>query len=497
MIPANKVQAKLRLRLMIGLPALLALCMLISGWIIHPALYEWFFDSSIDMEVFRKVSLGSMLLMILLAFVGNLGAGILISRHINRLIAKLEASLRLENPSRPFIEATDEIDALGIVVDEVSTTLSRFVNDNYIIENLPEGLVTVDSALQITRMNSKGAELLGLQGIPAVGSSLTEFIPRTTVNKAFFDMVEAGAKSGRFPLRLVPLLLGDGRIHEYWVEIHPLKSWNAKGSKDCVSISIKDPASILAVKNQIQKIERLAAIGGVASSMAHEVRNPLGAIRTFTELLQEDLPQDDAKKLRYTGEILHQIDRLNQLIEDILAFSRDSIKTVKDVDVEELLSSVVQLVKAKFSDSPVVVEEAYQPGLPRLRGDPEKLSQAFVNMLINAFEACGDGGSVKVSAEGEPRVNEASCSVCIRIEDSGKGIPQEIMGKVLDPFFTTKPNGTGLGLAISHNILTAHGGTVQVTSEVGKGTAFQIVLPCGKQSPQGLVHADWSDTVHV
>ncbi len=142
-----------------------------------------------------------------------------------------------------------------------------------------------------------------------------------------------------------------------------------------------------------------------------------------------------------------------------------------------MLSRTVQLVKDKFIKSPVMVHEQYQPGLPKLRGDPEKLSQAFLNILINAFEACGQGGTVNVTVGYESDGKEDAGALCIGIADTGKGIPEEIVNKILDPFFTTKPNGTGLGLAISHNIVAAHGGRIEVRSEVGEGTTFQILLP--------------------
>lgn len=492
MSPPQRVQAKFHIRLMVGLPALLSLYMLISGWAAYPVIYESFFAETLPMDLFRKAALGFMLFMILLAFIGNLGAGIVISRHIKRYILKLESSLRLESPSRSLIEATDEIEALGIVVDEVSTTLSKFVNDNYIIENLPEAVITVDSDLRIIRLNGNAARLLGVDADQALGRNLTEFVTRDRVNAGFLDMIEYGIKTGHFPLKLVRLRIAGSETQEYWVEIHPLKGRMSPTGMGCVSISIKNKASILAVKNQIQKIERLAAIGGVASTIAHEVRNPLGAIRTFTELLQEDLPAEDKKKLRYTGQILNQIDRLNQLIENILAFSRDSITVVKDIDIKDLLSRTVQLVKGKFTKSPVTIHEEYQPGLPQLKGDPEKLSQAFLNILINAFEACGEEGTVHVAAGCEPEGDGNAGVLCVTITDTGKGIPEEVMNKILDPFFTTKPKGTGLGLAISQNIVAAHGGKIEVKSEIGKGTTFQLLLPQSHDFSEGPSEEEWS-----
>lgn len=497
MSPTQRVRSRLRLRLMVGLPALLCLYMFISGWAAQAPVFQSFFSGELTADVFRKVSFVWILIMVLLAFVGNLGAGVLISRHINRFISKLESSLQLEKPARPLIEATDEIEALGIVVDEVSTTLSKFVNDNYIIENLPEAVITLDSTLHVIRLNGNAAKLLEVDAREAMGRNLTDFIPRNQVNTAFFDMVDQGFRTGHFPLKLVALQPGRKRMQEVWVEIHPLRGRTSPNGEGYVSISIKDKASILAVKHQIQKIERLAAVGSLASTMAHEVRNPLGAIMTFTELLREEIPADDSKKLRYTEQILTQIGRLNELIENLLAFSRDSITSVTEFDVRELLAGTVQLVKDKFSKSRVTVDERYAPGLPLLKGDREKLSRALLNMMINAFEACGQEGTVSVTADFECEGPTDGGAVCVGIADTGKGIPREVLNKVMDPFFTTKSNGTGLGLAISHNIVTAHGGKIEVWSEEGKGTRFQILLPRDHHFPEGPSEDEWSFVGHA
>lgn len=466
----------MRLRLMVGLPALLSLYMLISGWAIHPLLFQSFFSEELTLGLFRRVTFGCMLFMVALAFIGNFGAGILISRHINRFIIKLSDSLRLENPSRTLIEATDEIEALGIVVDEASTTLSKFVNDSYIIENLPEAVITLNSAHQIIRLNGNAAKLLGVDADEALGKNLTDFVAKSQMNKAFFDMVEYGVKTGHSPLKLITLRVGEKPRQEYWVEIHPLIGMTSPTGMGPVSISIKNKGSILAVKNQIQKIERLAAVGRVAAVMAHEVRNPLGAIRTFTELLHEDLPASDPKS-SYIDQILTQIERLNLLIENTLAFSRDSVKVIKQIDIRELLPKTIQLAKYKFAESSVKVSEDYQSGLPKFKGDPERLSQAFLNILINAFEACGQEGSVSVSAGYEVEDRGIGGILCVRIADTGPGVPEDVLNKIFEPFHTTKSQGTGLGLAISYNIVAAHGGRIEVLNEIGKGAAFHVFLP--------------------
>jgi signal transduction histidine kinase len=261
---------------------------------------------------------------------------------------------------------------------------------------------------------------------------------------------------------------------DYWVSVHPLRtdSYLPKA----ITITIKDQASIVAIRNQIQKLERLAALGRVASSIAHEVRNPLGAIKTFTELIQEDLVPDDPKRT-YTNEMLAQIERLNRLIEEVLSFSRDSIISIDDVDLEELLSKTISLARYKYPKSAVVVQEDYRPGLPMIWGDKEKLSQAFLNIFINCFEACGEKGWISVIADFEADMNETKRIVSITIVDNGKGIPPQQLNRIFEPFFTSKATGTGLGLAATHHIIMAHGGKIDVYSEPGRGTTFAVLLP--------------------
>jgi signal transduction histidine kinase len=475
MSPLQKIPAWLRLRLMVALPALLSLFMLTAGLFIYFRLPGLVVPRELTVEAVMVTTATWILLMTGLAFVGNLGVALFLSRHLKNFIYKIDSSMRPNQASPSKIEATYEIETLGIVLDQASTTLSKFVTDSYIIDHLPEAVLTVDRSRQIVRMNHTAAKLLGADPGAAIGKDLGHFIAENPTSMAFYHLLDQGLTGVNVPLRVVSFPLNGGATRDYWVTIAPVLGGSQPGAS-AVSISIKDQASIAAIKNQIQKIERLAAVGRVASGIAHEVRNPLGAIRTFTELIQEDLPETDSRA-GYTREILNQIERLDHLVEDVLGFSRDVATAIEAVDLPELLARAVRLAQYKFPDSAVGVSENHQPGLPEVQGDPEKLFQAFFNLLINAFEACGHQGKISVRAETARAAGESGRTVCVSVADDGPGIPPECQSRVFEPFFTTKPAGTGLGLATTYNIVAAHGGKVEILSEPDKGSTFLVFLP--------------------
>lgn len=461
--------------MVVALPALLSLFMILSATLIVAFAFPGLLVPREMNEACFKQSVGlSTLLMTGLAFVGNLGAALFISHHLKSFILKIDHTIRHEPLLESSFEASSEIGALGIMLDQASITISKFVNDSYIIDNLPEAVIMVDFNGTIIRLNSNAAKLLKVGPEECTERNLRDFIPATPMSRSFYSLIDEALQGVAVHLRSVNFSTRENESRLYWVSVHPV--WREQNLPTEVSISIKDQASITAVRNQIQKVERLAAIGSMASTIAHEIRNPLGAIRTFTELIQEGLFEGDPST-GYIKEILKQIERLDRMVEDTLAFSRAPVTTVKDVDLSELLSRTVALARYRFPGRAMAIDEDYKPELPTIKGDPEKLSQAFLNILINSFEACGEKGWIVISAGLAGDYNENGNTVCISIADNGTGISPEDTNRLFEPFFTTKSSGTGLGLATAHNILSTHGGLIEVDSKPGKGTTFQVLLP--------------------
>ena len=241
--------------------------------------------------------------------------------------------------------------------------------------------------------------------------------------------------------------------------------------------TISDQMSI-AIKNAKlykEKIhaEKLASIGMMSATFAHEIRNPLTSLKTFAQLIPEKY-NDAEFRNKFSKIVLSEIDRINGLIEDLLDFSQKKASPgINDFDVTMILDETVDYVRNRleFEEKPISIEKQYDGNGFSLSGNSEKLKHAFVNIINNGCQSMSGEGVliVDVSPNGK--------NIDIAITDSGEGIPPDEIEKIFDPFVTTKEMGMGIGLAISKKIIEDHGGKIKVKSRVSKGTTFTITLP--------------------
>ncbi len=240
--------------------------------------------------------------------------------------------------------------------------------------------------------------------------------------------------------------------------------------------------------DRLYRAERLAAVGQLAAGVAHEIRNPLTAIRSTMQYLLSGLDRAEPR-YQLVVELLSEVDRINGTVGGLLSLSRSGEIHRVEIDLLEPLASAVQLVQARAAEQGVEVRSALGQGRLPVLGDAGQLKQVFLNLLINALQSMPEGGRLSVAAApGAARGNRGgggggSSWVEVRIEDTGPGIPPDQLRKVFDPFYTTKGEGTGLGLAICHGIMEQHEGEIQLESEVGSGTAAFIRLPLIKGGP--------------
>jgi signal transduction histidine kinase len=222
-------------------------------------------------------------------------------------------------------------------------------------------------------------------------------------------------------------------------------------------------------RKELKKSQRLAAIGELAASISHEIRNPLAGIKGAIQVIlnEEGLDERRAMVLR---EVLAQVDRLNGTVTDLLSFSRPLSPEISPADVGCVLDRTLDPLKLE----PFLGETTIERDWGRLEPvpiDPNLVEQAFFNIVMNALQAMGGKGRLKVTAREEEE------GVVVTFEDDGPGISPENLERIFRPFFTTKHRGTGLGLSISRNIVEAHGGSIEVRSEPGRGTTFRVTLP--------------------
>jgi two-component system sensor histidine kinase HydH len=230
----------------------------------------------------------------------------------------------------------------------------------------------------------------------------------------------------------------------------------------------------IAARARLVQIEKLASLGQLAAAIAHEVRNPLGVIRSAAQGVAEGLPPGDDDGQRACSFIQHEIDRLNNVISALLAFARPPSLAQRSVAVGELLDAALLLAGDDLKGKQLHVRRDEAPDLPGVEADPDLMSQVLLGLLANAAQASATGAELTLEA------SRAGSSVEIAVADRGPGVPAEIRSRVFEPFFTTRPRGTGLGLAIARQIVEAHGGTIEVGDRAGGGARFAVRLPAAR-----------------
>jgi len=219
--------------------------------------------------------------------------------------------------------------------------------------------------------------------------------------------------------------------------------------------------------------ERLAAAGQFALGMAHEIKNPLSAIKTFAQYLPQKY-QDSAFREKFFSLVQSEIDRINTIVKDLLDFAKPAPLQIESVRLSKLAEDTLVLLSDQVLKQSVQVHKEFSENGALTQADPKQLKQVILNLVLNSLEAMPAGGRLEVLT---------SCrngSVILKIADTGCGIPYEYQGKLFDPFFTTKERGMGLGLAIVKGIVERHGGTTSVHSQPDKGTTVEITLPAAK-----------------
>jgi two-component system NtrC family sensor kinase len=226
-------------------------------------------------------------------------------------------------------------------------------------------------------------------------------------------------------------------------------------------------------QDQVVRAEKLSSLGILAAGVAHELNSPLTGILTFGTLLLQDTPKG-TRQHEDLQLIVNETNRCAVIIRQLLEFSRETGPQKRSTDLGSVVHRAVALVEHQAKFHNVRISRTVAADLPRVSCDGNQMEQVFLNLLINAAEAMPEGGSIEIHAAGTP-----AGRVVLRFTDTGTGIPPEILGKIFDPFFTSKPvgKGTGLGLSVSYGIIRRHGGTITVQSTVGQGSTFTIDLP--------------------
>ena len=328
-----------------------------------------------------------------------------------------------------------------------------------IVDNVSSGLLTVSRSGEISSFNREAERITGWPISEALGGKLERLFPT-------LGSVDAAGRQERMQVRFQSR---DGRNQHLGMSVSVLR--DPAGRADGAILIFQDLTRVVEMEDELRRSERLAAIGQLATGLAHEIRNPLASLSGAIELLTADLPSGDRNSETLALIVKRETSRLNRLVSDFLTYARPGPGRFEPVELAPLFDELRALVK---TDGSCAVEiDVDVPGGLCARGNSDQLRQVFWNLVRNAAQSEPADGVVRVRAREDTDLRELE--ICI--EDRGCGFEPEALERIYEPFFTTKPKGTGLGLATVQRVVEAHGGRIAVASESGKGTTVRVFLP--------------------
>ena len=342
----------------------------------------------------------------------------------------------------------------------------------HVVENIPSGILTVDTRDRVSLINDTACSILGVGKEEVTGRPVGEVL-------SGLDLGYERSES-LMPRPELVFRRSDGAEIYLGFSSSPMK--DADGTVIGSVVIFQDLTPVKQMEERIRIADRLAGVGELAAGLAHEIRNPLASITGSSQMLREvpELPETSRTLL---GIIERESTRLNGLISDFLAYAGPTMKNVGPVDMTEVAAEIVEAVRAGEAREKDVVVENLATSSFRVEGDAEQLKQVLWNLVRNAVQATPRGGVITVDLFSQIRHRQRY--VVITVSDTGKGIEPAIIGKIFNPFFTSKAEGTGLGLAISQRILHYHRGFIEVRSAPGTGSVFSVLLPERRESSGG------------
>src|SRR3984957_866443 len=348
-------------------------------------------------------------------------------------------------------------------VHEIFSSLRE--NMNSVMAGLEDGLLLFTKDARAVMVSPAAEKFLGAPAADFLGRRVEDIFPEG------------------HPLRAVLHLEGD-ELSEVAAETELITAGVARrvgvrgqaiqegGERIGALVTLRDLDSLESINTQLQVSERLAALGRITAGVAHEVKNPLNSMRLWLENLKESLPADQESGAQQAVSVLDkEIDRLDAVVKRFLDFTRPMDIRLEATQLSQLLPEVLEIAQPQLQKAGIQLAQLLPIDVPEVYVDRALLKQAVLNLVLNAAEAMPNGGQLRLVLSRRGEMAE------ITVQDTGKGIPPENKQKIFQLFFTTRPGGSGIGLASAFRIVQLHNGSIDFTSEVGRGTTFRIELP--------------------
>jgi len=359
----------------------------------------------------------------------------------------------------------------GIFIETMELAASLRESRSYqqsLLEGLPSGVIAVDDQDRVIVFNQEAERITGLKKENVLNHPYENVIPQK-LQKLLKELFQ-----NRTEFRDMEIEMGkNGTVVP--IRVSGSCFYSPGGSLLGCQLIFSDISQLRILQRQLERNERLASLGILAAGIAHEIRNPLVALKTFSQLLPEKF-YDQEFRSNYARVVIPEIERIDKLVDQLLVFAKPAPAKKEKINLVSVVESTLMLIETQKKFSNISFIKEYSDDTIEVMADPEKIKQALLNILLNSADALEDreNGFIKL------RLENGKDNVFIRIQDNGCGISEENLKKIFEPLFTTKPDGTGLGLPIVNEIIAQHNGSINIESKQGVGTTVTVILPVNK-----------------
>ncbi len=403
------------------------------------------------------------------------------------------------------VDSGDELSSLANEFNKMTSQLKKSIQEimtlksfnEDVLRSVPSGIITINKDMEITSFNASAKRILQMQDTCLNGSEHPIIYSQSSLSSSADEILKrlrACVKNNIIMTNrhIEQIICKEGQEIPRFIELNTSALKNVDEETVGAIAVIRDITQKKRMEAEMIRVDRLASLGELSAGMAHEIRNPLAGMKTATQILARRVPDDQGKVL--IQGILHEIDRLNKIVTDLLNFSRPKNPLPASVDLSNIITRTLALVWKKMKQSNVILVKTVDSDLPQVSVDREQIEQVFLNLLLNALKAMPDGGTLTVIIKMRKKEEKHEMlgrkislkppvppmpkqHIEVIFQDTGHGIKKEILSKIFNPFFTTNPGGSGLGLSIVQKLLEKNRAKINIESRENEGTRVTLLFP--------------------